>query len=205
MVHVMVPPPVEVSFDERADLEHRYLELCGMWPDRRVEIVNGRIVVKKSPTYDHNVIVSRLLRQLMPFLAEAGWDSLNDITVFLGPQSDRYRPDLTVVGPSPRLWGNDHVYANETKLVVEVVSDSSRSDDDTHKPSDYAQGGVPLVLVIDTFTSKARLLSEPSPSGYVHQLDVTLGGKLDLPDPWNLTIDTAPFAPSPQPDPPPPP
>ncbi|MFI6595085.1 Uma2 family endonuclease [Nonomuraea sp. NPDC050536] len=200
----MAPPLVEISSDDQDDLEPRFLELCARWPDLRVEIIDSRIVVKKVPTGVHNTITYHVLVQLIPRLTELGWLAWNDITIFLGPQQDRYRPDLTVVPAEPRMWGNDHVYANETKLVVEVVSDSSRSDDNTHKPSSYAQGGVPLVLVIDTVTGKARLLSEPSPSGYVHQLEVALGGKLDLPDPWNLTIDTSPFTPSPQPDPPPP-
>jgi hypothetical protein len=71
------------------------------------------------------------------------------------------------------------------------VSRSSAHDDHETKPRGCALGGVPLYLVIDAFTSKIRLLSRPGDDGYDHEVEVKLGEPLDLPDPWNLTLDTS--------------
>jgi Uma2 family endonuclease len=95
------------------------------------------------------------------------------------------------VPPNPTLWGNDHVFGKETILVAEVVSPSSAHDDHKTKPRGCARGGVPLYLVIDAFAGKVRLLSRPAESGYGCEVEVKLGEPLDLPDPWNLTLDTS--------------
>ena len=50
---------------------------------------------------------------------------------------------------------------------------------------------MPLYLVVDTLAGRVRLLSHPGDDGYAHAVEVRLGEPLDLPDPWNLTLDTA--------------
>ncbi|GAA3005247.1 Uma2 family endonuclease [Streptosporangium longisporum] len=172
------------------ELERHYQRTCDQWPDRKVEIINGRIVVRELPTLTHARIITRLLLQLAPFATEQGWDPVCDIKIFFGVQKDRYRPDLLVLPKSPRLWDDENVYAEETLLVVEVVSPSSRNDDHVVKPENCAIAGVPLYLVIDAFQNIARLLSHPGERGYQQQHQVTLGEPLELPAPWNLTIDT---------------
>jgi Putative restriction endonuclease len=118
---------------ERAAFEARYTQLCELLPKDRVELVDGRIVVSPVPTAVHNQLAFRILRLLMAVTEERGWEIWNDITLFLGPQQDRYRPDLTVVPPKPRMWGSDHVHGDQVLLVVEVVSPSSVTDDHSIK------------------------------------------------------------------------
>ncbi|ACZ90695.1 Uma2 family endonuclease [Streptosporangium roseum] len=180
-------PPHE---DLRDELARRLPEMCESLPDRRVELINGRIVVRELPTDSHNDIVFWLITQLVGIVTERGWKIWPDIKLHLGPQADRYRPDLTVVPPNPRMWDKNEVYGDVTLLVVEVVSPSSSNDDHVIKPQGCAQAGVPLYLVVDAFDEQVRLLSRPSQKGYQREVIVKLGGSLDLPEPWNLTIDT---------------
>ncbi|GAA4639671.1 hypothetical protein GCM10023196_102230 [Actinoallomurus vinaceus] len=188
---IVLEKPTDVETDERSDVERRYQELSERWPDRKVEIIDGRIVVSEGSTIDHAEVIFQLLLQLMPFVTERAWQIWQDVALFLGPQVDRYRPDLLVVPQDPPKWGDDHVFGNATYLVVEVVSKSSVRDDHEIKPRTCARGGVPLYLVVDAFAGKARLLSHPGKDGYVHEVDVKLGEPLDLPAPWELTLDTA--------------
>lgn len=176
--------------EPHVDMESDFRELCHQWPDRRVELVNGRIVVTPMPTGAHNNIVYQLLLQLLGVVQERGWRIWNDITIFLGPQVERYRPDLTVVPCEPKMWGEDHVYGGHTLLVVEVVSPSSVTDDHEVKPRHYAASGVPLCLVVDPFEKRVRLLSEPGEDGYQEETEVVLGRAIELPEPWKLTLDT---------------
>lgn len=185
---------LEVPVVRNDDIRSAFREVCDMLPQHRVELVNGRIVVNPLPTADHNRIVYRLLLQLLAVVQGEGWQIWNDITLFLGPQRDRYRPDLTVVPAEPKMWAADHVHADQVLLVVEVVSASSVTDDHDVKPRQYAMGGVPLCLVVDVFARKVRLLSQPGADGYEHETDVALGRPIDLPEPWKLTLDTAAFA-----------
>jgi Uma2 family endonuclease len=181
------PIPLEPEFE----LETLFRRICDMWEKTRVEIVDGRIVVNPVPTGEHNDIVFQLLRQLISVVHERGWKIWTDITLYMGPQKGRFRPDLTVVPREPRMWGKDHIHADDALLVVEVVSVSSVIHDHEVKPQCYAEAGVPLCLVIDTFTRKVRLHSQPGEEGYEREVDVAFGRPIDLPEPWGLTLDTA--------------
>ena len=93
--------PIALEPDKPAGQEHRYRELSDQWPDHRVELIDGRIVVRELPTIDHARTVFWLLRLLMAVVADRGWEVLPEISLFLGPQYDRYRPDLTFVPADP--------------------------------------------------------------------------------------------------------
>ncbi|MFB9963562.1 Uma2 family endonuclease [Sinosporangium siamense] len=173
------------------DLHARYRQTCELWSDRRVEIIDGRIVVRELPTFNHATIVYRLLLQLIPFLTEQDWVAAFDLKVFLGLHEDRYRPDITITRSSPQMWDAEHVHSDDTLLVVEVVSPSSAKDDHEIKARNYAKGHVPLYLVIDPFEQVARLLSHPTESGYEQETTEALGKPLELPSPWEVTLDTA--------------
>ncbi|MET8160877.1 Uma2 family endonuclease [Sphaerisporangium sp. NPDC005289] len=188
---VLAAPRATPQETRRHDLESRYRKVCEICEERRVEIIDGRIVIGEMPTFDHNQVIFRLLMQIMSVVADRDWIICNDIKVFLGAQIDRYRPDVTVVPSKPRMWDAENVYGEETLLVVEVVSPSSQKDDHDVKPWNCALAGVPLYLVIDTFRGTARLLSHPGGNGYTHEVAVALGDTLELPEPWSLDLDTA--------------
>ncbi|MDH2424060.1 Uma2 family endonuclease [Sphaerisporangium sp. TRM90804] len=172
------------------ELERHYKRVCEAFDDRRVEIVDGRIVIREGASLVHNQVIFRLLRQILIFADDRGWTACNDIKLFLGPRIDRYRPDLTVVPEKPRMWDAENVYGEDTLLVAEVVSPSSRRDDHLLKPRTCALAGVPLHLVLDPLDRTARLLSSPGPHGYTQETAVALGESLMLPQPWDLEIDT---------------
>ncbi|MGC5010991.1 Uma2 family endonuclease [Streptosporangium sp. DT93] len=175
---------------ERKHVERLYLELVERFENHRIELVNGRIVVREMPTIAHAKVVCQLMAQLMPLSTEKGWWLYPQVKLLLHVQGDRFEPDLVVVPPDAPLWDPSHIYANATLLVVEVVSPSSVHDDHVVKPRAYALAGVPLYLVVDTFANRFRLLSRPGPEGYADEVTESLGKPLELPAPWDVTIDT---------------
>ncbi|GAA2363483.1 Uma2 family endonuclease [Nonomuraea africana] len=182
---------LERPITEMPTMQESYKRACELFPGYRVELVNGRIVVNDVPTGDHNDIISNLLMQIISVVAANGWKLWTNIKLFLGPQADRYIPDLTIVPRNPRMWGDDEVYGDDTHLVVEVVSPSSGHDDHAIKPREYARAGVPLYLLIDPAQDLAVLFSLPAEKGYQQKTQVDLGKALDLPAPWDLSLDTA--------------
>jgi Uma2 family endonuclease len=172
-------------------LEERYQAVQELFPDYRVELINSRIVVNEVPTGVHNDVIALLLFQLTKLLVSNDWRPWTNIKLFLGAQRDVYIPDLVIVPRKRRMWGTDAVYAADTLLVVEVVSPSSMHDDYDIKPSAYALAGVPLYLRVDPLHHKVHLMGNPDGKGaYLDQTEVPMGKPLDLPEPWNLTIDT---------------
>ncbi len=185
-----VPP---TAGDPRRELEDRYRQASELWPKDRIEIIHDRVVVSPVPTWSHQMIIEALLDLLLDVIRKRGWKRAQNISLFLGAQRDRYMPDLIVVPTNePHLWGKDHVYGDATVLVVEVVSSGSVDDDHRVKPKTYAAAGVPLCLVIDSLAGTVRLLSKPNvqTERYELQNEVPLGKAVELPEPWNLTLDT---------------
>ncbi|MFC0862503.1 Uma2 family endonuclease [Sphaerimonospora cavernae] len=190
MAKVLDRPTTSAEQARRATLLRYYRDVCDLLPNARVEIINGRIVVSDVPTGEHNDIISRLILQIVALVATRDWSLWTNIKLFLGPQVDRYIPDLAIVPPDRRMWGEDEVYGDSTLLVVEAVSRSSINDDHLVKPKNCAIAGVPLYLVIDPLEGRVRLLSHPSEAGYTREVTVKFGDSLELPEPWDLTIDT---------------
>jgi Uma2 family endonuclease len=182
----LAPNPV----DAYAELVHTWEHLSRQLRGHRVEIVNERIVISPVPGPKHNQIFALLYALLAPLAAQRGWWLWPDISLFLGPQKDRYRPDLTVVPADPPLWGDNEVHGDGVLLAVEIVSPSSHHDDHNVKPLHLAAYGVPLYLVIDIIHGAARLMSDPSEQGYRTETKVPLGEPLALPEPFGVTLET---------------
>ncbi len=78
-------------------------------------------------------------------------------------------------------------------LTAEVIPPSSIQRDREVKPKACALAGIPLYLLVDRFTKPVTisLHSEPGVNGYTKVTTVTAGEKLQLPAPFDLTLDTS--------------
>src|SRR5690606_16867567 len=103
-------------------VEERYRAVRDLFPELRIELVNGRIVVNEPGTWQHNTIIAQLLAQLAPLVAERGWEIWPNITVHLDEETDRYVPDLTIVPREPAMATDQAVRGTSTLLLVDVVS-----------------------------------------------------------------------------------
>jgi Uma2 family endonuclease len=160
-------------------------------PGCRIEIIGERIIVSPTPIKRHDKIVTWLSDMLRDACGTAGWDRLSQTTVDLLDTEERFVPDMLVCPEDESTDGEWLVPAAEALLVVEVVSASSRNDDYKSKEESYAKNGIPMYLIVDPFLARLTLCTEPSDRGYrmVHSVDV--GEKLDLPEPFDLALDTA--------------
>ena len=132
----------------------------------RAEIIDGElIVITQTPPLHHALTISRLR------------DALD-----------------------PDVWINP---ASSLVMAIEVVSGKDNSNaarrDRKDKARSYAASGVPLYLLVDRPRKQAVLHSEPHfvpdlKSGrYARVVNVTYGEPLELPEPFNRTIDTSIF------------
>jgi Uma2 family endonuclease len=185
-VHTMDEDTRDPSLVELRHL-HETLEI----PGHKVEILEGRLVVSPTPIKRHGRIVTWLSDALVAACAQHGWDRLTDGTVDLSATGDWVEPDFWVC---PRNESTDEEWlipAADVLLAVEVVSPSSRRADHQVKPERCALSGIPLYLVIDAQESMLTMFAGPSERGYLRRVTIEAGDKLELPEPFGITLDTA--------------
>jgi len=117
-----------------------YLQLPE-WP--RAEWVDGEVVMLMAPpVFDHGTVQTELIALLKPLFPR----SYVVPEVYLVLPRNRVRlPDLMLVDERPA----DGWVRTAPRLVVEVLSPSTRSEDTIRKSMEYARGGAGQYWVVD--------------------------------------------------------
>lgn len=162
-------------------------------PGMRVELLDERIVMSPPPATQHNVVVYRLLRELIDIADRRGWLLLQTEAIHIPATRERPQPDLVVAPPDAPAYDDHELYGRGVVLVAEVVSPRSRQEDLDYKAKMYTLGEVPQYLVIDAVAgvSTATLFTDATDHGYDTSVRIPLGKPLTLPEPFGITLDTA--------------
>ncbi|RPF35151.1 Uma2 family endonuclease [Streptomyces sp. TLI_185] len=158
----------------------------------RFEFIDGRIGLKKVTNGNHNTITMWLIRQCMRARPESDLNPLQGLKVE-AYRKGRARPD-GVLAPVDHFVGQgEWADPRGVLMAVEITS----YDSDTHKrdrvekPRAYAEAGFPVYLVIDRDNLSILVHSDPDlEDGYRDIHVVRLGGKVTLPDPVGIELDT---------------
>lgn len=163
----------------------------------RVEIIEGVIVMTPPPGKPHNKVNSRVIKALAKVVPD-DWELATTLGVEIPAAGESYEPDLAVVPVKVLDAGlpGDLVVADQLLLAVEITSWSNAKTDRETKLRGYALGGVPLYLLIDRFRAggpAVLLYSHPESGRYQESCRVPFGKTMELPDPFNVTLDTSEF------------
>ncbi|GII18880.1 hypothetical protein Ppa05_56060 [Planomonospora parontospora subsp. antibiotica] len=155
---------------------------------RRLELVDGALIVMSPQTKFHMRVIDNLTRVLRSAAPE-GLDVVREMTVTLG-RRQRPEPDVMVVREPPGTGLERTTYRpEEVVLAVEVVSPDSEERDRRVKPERYAQAGIRHFWRIENEDSR--------PAVHVYELDDTTGAyvptaiereKLRLTVPFPVTV-----------------
>jgi Uma2 family endonuclease len=157
---------------------------------RRIEIVDGAIVVNAAPRRQHQDICRRLANVLESACRPALAVSMDvDLRLRDIPLLNR-RPDVVVYDVS--IPDEEMLRPQHCVLVVEVMSPGSVTSDQTDKPAEYAAAGIRHYWRVEHDVPESRL------SVFSYRLDPTTGtyasagvhtGKMIVTDPVSVTID----------------
>lgn len=160
---------------------------------RRIEIVDGAIVVSAAPRRPHQAVVRRLANAID---AACGTRFSVDFDVDLRlrdvPLVNR-RPDIVVYDadlPDDAVLRPEHCL-----LVVEVMSPGSVTADQTDKPAEYATAGITHFWRVEGESEAERLLTmyryhlDPTTRGYAPAGVDT--GVVAVSDPFEFSVDLA--------------
>lgn len=162
----------------------------------KVEIIEGIITVAPPPANAHNHIAAKVPRRLLTVIPE-DWDVYQTLGTAIPSRSGLCVPDLVVM-PDEVVRGEsgDHVPLMAAELVVEITSKPNATHDRINKAASYAYAGVPLYLLIDGWAPNGptvTLYGKPKDDVYRVWRSVKFGEEIQLPEPFDLTLDTSAF------------
>ncbi|HEY2306369.1 MAG TPA: Uma2 family endonuclease [Streptosporangiaceae bacterium] len=157
---------------------------------RRIEIVDGAIIVNAAPSRRHQDICRRLANVLEAACRPALAVSTDvDLRLRDVPLLNR-RPDAVVYDAS--LPDDAVLRPEHCVLVVEIMSPGSVTTDQTDKPAEYAAAGIMYYWRVERDAPESTL------SVFCYRLDPTTrtyasagvySGKMTVTDPVSVTID----------------
>jgi Uma2 family endonuclease len=167
----------------------------------RAEIIEGEIILNAATPFFRHAFVLRDLRKAIGEVE--GLIDLEMTTVSLPATEDEFIPDLAYYSfedLDPDTW---IAQPNTLVMAVEVLSGKDNSAaarrDRKYKACGYAASGVPLYLLIDQARKTVVLHSKPAynpdakSDRYSTVAQVPYGDTLQLPAPFNMTLDTSIF------------
>ncbi|MGW2566566.1 Uma2 family endonuclease [Streptomyces sp. NPDC001537] len=176
----------ELTVGEAADLLARAL------PGRRVEILQGRLIVTPPPDGSHALSLTWLVEEFAGAGArKAGLRYVQGIGLWLPSLPDDFAvPDFSVVDEDFRdaLVRKNCYAANVFRLVVEVTS-SNWSDDLYTKVECYAEAGIPAYMIADRKHGEVLLYNSPAEGKYPAPLRYKRGQTVPVPESVGVTLD----------------
>ncbi|HEV2178098.1 MAG TPA: Uma2 family endonuclease [Terriglobia bacterium] len=137
-----------------------YDDLLHIPPDRnRYELIEGELFVSPSPNTEHQRRVGSLFARLWQDVRERGGGE-----VFIAPydvvldSATVLEPDILCVSTARRSIIKEACIEGAPDLVVEALSDSSRTIDRFVKRDRYAEFGVPEYWLVDPFEPRIEVL-----------------------------------------------
>ncbi|MET9432769.1 Uma2 family endonuclease [Streptomyces sp. NPDC006551] len=180
---------------------HEWDDLVRIWGETdapegcKVEIIEGIITVSPPPSNIHNLIAEKVQRRLYSVIPQ-DWGVYQTLGTSIPSRDGIFIPDLAVLPEGVLSEPGNFVAAADAELIVEVTSKSNASHDRIMKAAGYAQAGVPLYLLIDSFAPggpTVTLYGEPKGEVYRVLRAVQFGEDIHIPAPFNLTLDTSAF------------
>ncbi|MFI7578579.1 Uma2 family endonuclease [Micromonospora sp. NPDC049497] len=169
-------------------------DLDAMPPDgRRREILDGILLMSRTPTRLQQSITGRLGVAL-----EETCPPHLDVTQAVELRISRTRafiPDLLVTELDAAVRNPSHYRPNEVLLVVEIVSEGSRSIDRVLKPALYAEADIPYFWRIETETGIVVHAHKLDPVKQIYVETTRMPDGILLPEPWEMDIPLARITP----------
>lgn len=180
-----LPEPLVPGLDE-IDGPVSEEDFLALPEDRRVELLDGGLLVSPAPRSPHQRMSSRLW-MVLEFARPDGWEVLETVNVRAGPGRILI-PDLAVVrrqGAATVVWD-----AVDVVMVVEVVGPGSVATDRAIKPQLYAAAGIPHYLRVELGPVAPTATAYRRTDGrYVEAVRAAPRERLRLTEPFAVDVD----------------
>lgn len=163
----------------------------------RAELIEGEIVVTPPPDGDHEDYIGLIVNQVARrAAADMQFSGHKGLKIIGGPSALTHRliPDGTWAPTERRLFrGAESWMPSEGVAMVAEVTSSRADRDRETKRRCYAQGEIPLYLLVDRSRGAVTLFSGPKGGDYQDVVTHPFGKPMPLPAPFSLDLDTSAF------------
>lgn len=138
-------PTIRLTYDELLALQAR-----PEYDGRRLELIDGELLVSPTPTDAHQRVSSNMVYALEQFVRPRGIGA-----VYAAPLTVRFsegnvvQPDIIYLSRERAHLLVGGIVAGAPDLVMEILSRSTRREDVTRKKALYERFGVPEYWIID--------------------------------------------------------
>lgn len=153
----------------------------------KAELIEGKIVVTPPPDGEHETVIGRIVWQIARQCPK-GIDFAPGKGLIV--PDGRYIPDGTFAKRAAFSAADSWSKPENVLMVLEVTSRRPGKDRE-EKRKGYAAAGIPLYLLVDRKAGRAILHGDPEGDDYCSTTPVKIGDPLDLPAPFDFTLDTA--------------
>ena len=127
--------------------------------ENRYEYIDGQIYLLASPKVKHQKIVMVLANKLSSWFQNQKCSPLTsplDVTLYKDNKPNVVQPDLLVICDQENIKADD-TYMGTPALVVEILSESTRSKDMIKKLDLYMQGGVEEYWIVNPCSAEINI------------------------------------------------
>lgn len=127
--------------------------------ENRYEYIDGQVYLLASPKFRHQMIVAKIFSGLLSWFNNSECQPLTspfDVTLYKDNKANVVQPDLLVICDQENIE-EDGSYKGFPTLVVEVLSESSRSKDIIQKMDLYMHGGVAEYWIVNPFSEEVNI------------------------------------------------
>lgn len=183
---------------EMADSDELSLDMMFDWLERmpvpegyKVEIVEGAIYM--SPQRDtHWDIIADLFEQLRTRYARQQLKS--DVRIDFPGRLNGYATDLVALTKGAAKDSKGRWQYQDIEFVAEVISKDTAANDYGPKKAVYATAGVPVYLIVDPYSGRCHLFTQPKDGEYRAERTYDFGEVADLTDTVvGLPLNTSEF------------
>lgn len=176
----------------------RELDIPEGW---RAEITELGVTLMPPPRVPNGNIADLVHKTLVRADLPDEWAFHQTMGVRIRPLDQLYIPDILVIPRDAPVDAPDEetagpFFAEDARLVVEITSKGNANHDRKRKLWGYGHGPAPLYLLIDGWHpdgKRCTVYSEPSNGQYLRSVTSPFGEPVELPAPFNLTLDTSQF------------
>lgn len=170
-------------------------DLIGL-PDegQRYELLEGALFVNPPPGGLHQRVALKLASRL-DMIVPSGLTVVEAMGIRLVDGS-LFIPDILVVQRPAMLANHSGVFDPDVvRLVVEVVSPGSRTQDRLIKPALYGRSGIPYFWRVELEDGPALHACRLEGGAYVDEASARPGERLDLDEPFPFSLDPEDLSP----------
>ncbi|MEV0223685.1 Uma2 family endonuclease [Streptomyces sp. NPDC050704] len=181
----------EDSGELTLDAMFEWLEKMPVPEGTKVEIVGGNIFMSPQ-RHTHWRIIFNILKQLLARYPEE--HLLSDVRIDFPGHLNGFAADVVALMEGYELDDKSRLRYQDVEFVAEVISKDTARNDYEPKKAAYAAAEVPVYLIVDPYTGRWHLHTQPKDGEYRGEVSFDFGDEVDLTGtPVDLVLKTDEF------------